>query len=309
MNIQTLLEQAAAKAPMPSMETKVANPRLVAHVDGDYMAYFASGSDNCSAGDARRNVLSRLEKLRLSTGATKVVMHLTHGASTKGERFLAAVTQPYQGQRTSGKKPRNWQFLREYLEMYDGPAFTPKLWKNREADDGIAYVCESVAKTEDLLHVVYTADKDMRMFPGLHVDWKTWEQVSVPFGAYDVLSESGTQYGHKWFWMQCLMGDPADHIPGLPGVGPGTAEALLSETRSNAGAAPLVFGKYSEVIGEDWRDYFAEQAVLLWMRTDRHAEVLDVLKLGVFGDKLASAFHRLYERVAVQRQELEALHG
>src|SRR5690606_40456709 len=66
---------------------------------------------SCSAGDARRNVLSRVSHLKHISGADRVVMHLTHGASSKGDRFLAATTQPYQGQRQSGRKPNNWAFL------------------------------------------------------------------------------------------------------------------------------------------------------------------------------------------------------
>src|SRR5690606_39588940 len=87
------------------------NRNVIAHVDGDYAAYFCAGSENCSAGDARRNVLSRVSHLKHISGADRVVMHLTHGASSKGDRFLAATTQPYQGQRQSGRKPHNWAFL------------------------------------------------------------------------------------------------------------------------------------------------------------------------------------------------------
>ena len=56
-----------------------------------------------------------------------------------------------------------------------------------------------------------------------------------------------------------------------------------------------------------WQDCFAEQAVLLWMRTDRDANLLDVLKLGVFGENLIAAFKRLEAAVAEKRQALEVL--
>ncbi|UZV39751.1 exonuclease [Xanthomonas phage NED111] len=306
MDLSALMAAAGERSPMPVQVVRQHNPRVIAHVDGDYMAYFAAGSENCSAGDARRNVLSRCAQLKHVSGAGKIVMHLTHAASTKGDRFLAATTQPYQGQRQAGRKPNNWAFLREWMETYEGDAFTPKIWLTREADDGIAYVNEGAALHHNILHVVHSADKDMRMFCGVHVDWDGYDITEVPLGAYDIVGENGLQYGHKWFWMQMLHGDSADHIPGLPDVGKVTAETLLFGTKDNAEAAMLVRGKYSEVLGSDWRKTFAEQAVLLWMRTDRDAELLDVLKLDVFGPKLKQAFYDLAEDVNEKRAILEA---
>lgn len=307
MNLSELMAAAADRSPMPFAEVRQHNRNVVAHIDGDYAAYFCAGSENCSAGDARRNVLSRVSHLKHISGADRVVMHLTHGASTKGDRYLAATTQPYQAQRQSGGKPANWAFLREWMETYDGPYFTTKIWTTREADDGMAYVSTGAAKHGGVMHVVHTADKDMRMFCGTHVTWEDYHVVDVPLGTYDLVGMNGLQYGHKWFWMQMLMGDTADHIPGLPRVGEVTAKSVLEGTKSNEEAAPLVYGMYREKMGEGWRSYFVEQAVLLWMRTDRNAELLDVLQLDVFGEKLKQAFFDLNTEVHEKRAALEAL--
>lgn len=307
MDLTALMAAAAERSPMPVVELRQHNRRVVAHVDGDYAAYFCAGREGCSAGDARRNVLSRVSHLKHVSGADRVVMHLTHGASTKGDRFLAATTQPYQGQRVSSRKPENWAFLREWMETYDGPHFKTKVWLTREADDGMAYVSTGAAEHTGILHVIHSADKDMRMFCGIHVAWDNYGITEVPLGTYDLVGKNGLQYGHKWFWMQMLTGDGADHIPGLPKVGEVTAEKLLLGTTSNSDAAGMVYGMYRAKMGEEWQRYFAEQAVLLWMRTDRDANLLDVLQLGVFGDNLLSAFQTLDEEVRDKRQALGAL--
>lgn len=307
MDLAALQKQVAAAAPMPFCEVRQPDDRVVAHVDGDYMAYFAAGSDECSAGEARRNVLSRLSKLRMVSGASRVVMHLTHGASTKGERFLIAKTQPYQGQRSSGRKPRNWQFLREWLEEYSGDQFSPKVWTTREADDGMAYVCDSVARHQGILHVVHTADKDMRMFCGVHVSWKDFHITEVPRGTYDIIGADGEQYGHKFFWYQMLCGDTADHIPGLPGVGPKTAAAALADTSGNHDAARAVRGLYSDRIGDGWESYFVEQAMLLWMRTDRDADPASFLSLGCFGERIINEAERMSAEAKAERARLKEL--
>jgi len=307
MDLAALQQKAAAAAPMPFTEVRQQNKYVTAHVDGDYMAYFAAGSDECSAGEARRNVLSRLSSLRSISGAANVIMHLTHGASTKGDRFLVAQAQPYQGQRNAGRKPRNWEFLRDWMENYEGPEYMTKIWRTREADDGMAHVCHQIAAQKKLLHVVHTADKDMRMFCGVHVSWKDLLITEVPLGTYDIIGTDGKLYGHKWFWHQMLTGDAADHIPGLRGVGEKFADAALAGTCCNAEAAAVVRGVYSERVGSGWEDYFVEQAVLLWMRTDRHATLRNFLTLGVFGSNIEAAVMRLENRVRNERAALAEL--
>lgn len=307
MDLAALLAKVGEAAPMPFCEVRQHSDHVVAHVDGDYMAYFASGSDECSAGEARRNVLSRLSKLRTVSGAAKVIMHLTHGTSAKGERFLVAQARPYQGQRSSGRRPRNWAFLREWMETYEGKDYTPKIWTTREADDGMAHVCHQVAAHQNILHVVHTADKDMRMFCGVHVSWKEFHITEVPLGTYDIIGKDGEQYGHKFFWYQMLCGDSADNIPGLPGVGKVAAAAAVAGTSCNAEAYAAVRGMYSQRVGDGWEDYFVEQAMLLWMRTDRHSTLRNFLTLGVFGPDIEAAVMRAEMRVRAARAKLEAI--
>lgn len=309
MELNALMAAAAERSPMPFTEVRQPNRHIVAHIDGDYAAYFCSGGDDMEPGTARSVVIDRVRHVKHITGAERVVMHLTAHDSTKGDRFLVAESQPYQGQRNTGRKPRNWQFLREFMETYDGEHFEPKLWTTREADDGIAHVCHAVAQQKNILHVVHTADKDMRMFAGTHCAWKDYQLTDVPLGTYDLIGKDGKQYGHKWFWMQMLMGDAADHIPGLPKVGEVGAAKLLAGTRSNAEALGVVTGKYRELLGDRYLRYFAEQAVLLWMRTDRDANLLNVCTLGCFGPRHVAAFNELATRVAADRRKLEALNG
>lgn len=308
MDINALLKKVGEDAPMPSCGARKHNRYITSHMDGDYAAYFCAGSDNCGAGEARRNVLSRVSKLRTISGAGQVVMHLTHGASSKGDRFLVAQARPYQGQRTHGSKPKQWQFLREWMESYDGPEFKVALWKDREADDGMAHACHTAASLRNVLHVVHTADKDMRMFCGTHVAWNSYAITDVPLGAYDVIGADHKQYGHKWFWMQMLQGDTADHIPGLPKVGEKGAEELLAGTTCNDEARELVIGKYIDKMGWDkWADFFVEQAVLLWMRTDYHSSIRNVLPILGDGPQVLEAMMRMEDRVRLARHNLRRL--
>lgn len=281
-------------------------PGLTAHLDGDFMAYFASGSDTLAPGDARRNIIKRVAKVQQLTGAERVIMHLTAGWSDKAGRYHCATERPYQAQRKGSRKPDNWDFCRSYMETHDGSLFTPKLWTDREADDGMAYLTHTLATHKGELHVIHSADKDMRMFAGIHLSWD-YHLTRVPLGAYDVVGEDGLQYGHKWFWTQMLQGDTADNIPGLVGVGEGTAQARLADTTSNAEASAIVRGMYSAHHGDGWEERFVEQAALLWMRTDRAASTTDFLTLGVFGSEVTAAAHRLSAHVEEQRAYIRSL--
>lgn len=305
MDIAAYAKMAAAAKPMPLVNVPAPTPGLVAHVDGDYCAYYCAGNDDTDPGAARRNLLQRIDSIRFASGATKVIVHITDRASTKGDRFIVATVKPYQGQRKTGQRPRNWEVLREYMEGYDGDRFQVKSWNTREADDGMAYVAVSAASAGKLA-VICTADKDMRMLPGRHVVWKTKQLVEVPFGCFELVHDE-LVYGHKWFWLQMLQGDGADNIPGIPGVGEGIADKLLRGVESNEEAYSIVSGAYLKKYDEQWPDRFVEQAMLLWLRTDRHAHLMDFMTLMPWARSIEAAGMRTVQRVEAHRREMEAL--
>lgn len=306
IDIAAYAAQAAAAKPMPLVHVPSPQEGLVAHVDGDYCAYYCAGNDDTDPGQARRNLLSRLDSIKYATGATSIVVHLTDRASVKGERYLAATVKPYQGQRNSGRKPRNWEVLREYMENYDGDKFRMKNWMTREADDGIAYVTHHAAAAGKL-SVICTADKDMRMLPGRHIIWKTKQIFDVPYNTFESVGPDDEVYGHKWFWLQMLKGDTADNIPGLPGKGDVFATKCLDGTASNAEAFECVHEAYVSHYHKEWADRFVEQACLLWLRTDRYADLLNFLTVMPEDPQLECAATALRRRVQARRAEVEAL--
>lgn len=302
------IAKAAAANPMPMTNVPAPEEGLVVHVDGDYCAYYCAGNDDTHPGQARRNFLERLESIKHVSGATKVIVHLTDRASRKGERYLVATVKPYQGQRNSGRKPRNWEVLREYMETYDGDKFTVKNWLTREADDGIAYVAHNAALAGKLA-VIATADKDMRMLPGRHVVWDTLQTVDVPFNAFEVIGPKGKLYGHKWFWSQMIQGDSADNIPGIPGRGEAYVPQVLGMAKDNTDAFNFVHAAYLAKYGDEALDRLVEQACLLWLRTDRHADLLNFLSVMPDYEHVLSAAIRLQERVELARKEADELCG
>lgn len=328
------IAQAALEAPsQPVYPDPV--PGLVVHVDGDYLAYHASGNDECEPGMARMNAFAAVDRFKALTGATSAVVHSTASGCHKGERYLCATVKPYQGQRDSGRKPKNHAYLREMLLNYTGDAFRSKVWATREADDGFGACAYFAAgnPAQAGYAALATADKDMRMLPGLHVDWTKHCLTKVEPGDYEVIGPNEKIYGLKWFWLQMLMGDAADNCPGLeqtfrfdPGkppkkirVGEKTALKLLEPAKTSDEAYEIVRHNYSvgycEVEDDAFAyDRFVEQAALMWMRTGPKGEVLDFAQhtgpggfSHLFNQEMWDACERLDKRVKAARKALDEL--
>lgn len=262
-------------------------PGRVLLVDGDYLVYYTCGNDETSIGDARMRLMQKLQDLKTMAGAETVVMHLTASGSHKGWRYIISKVQPYQKQREGSKKPKNWALLRDFVESYNGAAFRQKIWGTREADDGICYHAKVLPYGKA---VVAMKDKDSQMFTGcLHLDWDTFELTEVPEGTFEIENSVGRLFGHKWFWLQLLMGDSADHIPGLPRLrshtgtmvlcGKSRALDALCMINDNAEAFKTVAQHYMVFYKEAWADQLVEQMALLWMRQDKDAEIDDFLRV------------------------------
>jgi hypothetical protein len=275
---------AAEASPMANGSVPVTPDRTLL-VDGDGLAYYCAGNDDTEPGDARANLIRKVQSAARLVGAEKTRLLVTASGSHKGHRYAVARVKPYQGQRAGKVRPKNWEYLRNLLEGGTLP-FLTHLATGCEADDLFGYYCYSDPKNS----VLYTQDKDMRMLPGMHLDWVShrthkvdWtmtlcREYTVAHNHQPVSSVfNDKQYGPRWFWLQMLQGDTADNIPGLPKyvvdgnakpVGEVTADKLLS------GAAPacaIVAALYESYYGERWLVEMLEQAVLLWMRRDPQA--------------------------------------
>lgn len=243
-------------------------------VDGDGLAYYCGGNDDTEPGEARANLIAKLESAKRACGAERVLILLTASGSIKGHRYAIATVKPYQGQRANNRRPKNWRYLRDLLESGSVSGFPVETTYTAEADDLFSKHCYAAPND----YVIYTQDKDMRMIPGWHLDWVEHRLFYLAPNVFS-MERNGKVYGRKWFWLQMLHGDTADNIPGLPKyktvnakgeevlkpVGDVTANKMLDgldedETRD------LVYLLYEGYYGEGWFTHVAEQAVLLWMR-------------------------------------------
>lgn len=163
-------------------------------------------------------------------------------------RFDVATIKPYKGNRTK-PKPKYYHDIRKYMVDY---------WKaivisGREADDALG--CEQWLHP-DRSTVICSIDKDLKQIPGWHFNFVKKELVDVS------LDE-----GNYFFFYQMLVGDTADNIPGIDGVGPKTTEKILGDELGNtAELQRLVEEEYKKQYSTKWREAYNECAILLWMQ-------------------------------------------
>lgn len=277
------------------------------HIDADMLAYQCGGNEDTDVTTSRRILKSKIDLLKDAAGAEGVLLHMTASGSTKGHRALIAYTKPYQGQR-KGHRPKNWQYLRDY--MAEGLAGPIKQWFDREADDGFGFISMNCP-----LDVIATRDKDMRMLPGWHLNWDTYELIKVEPEQF-ALEAGGKLYGHKWFWTQMLWGDAADNIPGLPkhpdfprGVGEVAARKLLAFADDDDSAALAVAKAYEAHYGAEWAERFCEQASLLWIRRTNQAPINEWMAYLPGGPQLKAAGEKQLARVQALLDEAERINA
>ena len=272
------ISAAAGASPMGSNSLPVT--RRVLLVDGDGLAYYCAGNDDTAAGEARANLVSKVKSAARVVGAENIRILLTASGSNKGNRYAIARVKPYQGQRAGSRRPKNWQALRDYM---DGPEFPFYVERTMLAEADDLFGRHAYNYPDDT--VIYTQDKDMRMLPGMHLDWVSHRAYTVPYTKtvcierelmYNIVPTdcifNEKQYGHKWFWLQMLHGDTADNIPGLPkyvvdGKAKPIGEVTAGKQLEDVGRLSLrVAELYESYYGERWLVEMLEQACLLWMR-------------------------------------------
>lgn len=177
-------------------------------------------------------------------------------------RLGRATSTPYKQRKSL--RPLHYYNLRAYaISAYDY-----KVAIGMEADDWLAMDQD----VEGLTTIICSRDKDLRQVPGMFYSWECGAQPSFGPTKIDVVGDLelprpnklvGT--GLKFFYAQMIMGDSVDTIPGLPRGGPALAYKTLAECNTEEELYEATKSLYESRMGEDWRDYFEEQAALLWM--------------------------------------------
>lgn len=170
---------------------------MQALIDGDIVAY------RCSASCQKQGVVT--EPLEIAIARTDELMHrilFDTGSESyrvflsNGETFRHRLYPPYKANRAEVAKPEYLQSVREHLVT----GWRAELAIDIEADDLMG-----IYQTDET--IICSIDKDMLQVPGKHYNFVKMEH-------YDISQTTGDFN----FWMQMIMGDRADNIPGYDGL-------------------------------------------------------------------------------------------
>ena len=214
-------------------------------IDGDIVAYtsafHAQAGDN-TQDEAKRKIDTTIRWTLTKTEATSHQVYLTGS-----NNYRQKVDVTYKAHRTS-PKPSLLPWCREYLRWEWGAIVS----QGEEADDLIAM---EVARMDYTDVIVASVDKD---FLQLGVPVYNWRK--------DEMVEPTREEGLQFFYKQILMGDSADNIKGIPGVGPKGAERLLEGVWDEQALYGICLGAYEGAMLTE--DDLIRNARLLWLRRE-----------------------------------------
>ena len=216
---------------------------MIVLFDGDIIAYtsaFHTQASENTQEEAKRKMDSTIRWTLAQLDATEYKVYLTG----KGN-FRYDVNKTYKAQRTA-PKPSLLPWCREYLRWEHGAIVS----QGEEADDLIAI---EAARMNYQGCVIASVDKDFLQVPVPLYNFRKGELTQVT-----------PEEGLRFFYKQCIMGDNADNIKGIPGVGPKGAEKALEGITEEKGLYEATLALYEEhgLGAED----LTSNARLLWLR-------------------------------------------
>ena len=181
---------------------------MKALIDGDLICYrCAAVCENNDAGLAVWQAEELVNRIRSDVASTDYKIYLSGD-----NNFRYNIYPEYKANRRDKPKPKHLEAIREHI-LVNHPS---DVADGIEADDSIGI--ESRNHLESRSGIICSIDKDFYQLAGLHYHFVRRE-----------IREIGELEGWRNFYLQLLIGDPADNIPGCPGIGKAKAPRLLTE--------------------------------------------------------------------------------
>ena len=222
---------------------------MIALIDGDLIAYRCAASikpdETLEIGCGRIDQL--MQTILVNVGAKSYYCFLSGSGN-----FRKHINPGYKAHRKDIEPPKHLEDCREYLITQYGA----KLAHNIEADDKLGH-------NQGLNTVICSLDKDMLMIPGNHHSWEI--RGTAPSGT-EWIREAKTVVvkeleADKHFWKQMLIGDKADDIVGVQGIGPKRADNYINPCEDNQECLEVVLDLY-----ENDFDRIITNAHCLWIQ-------------------------------------------
>jgi 5'-3' exonuclease len=204
-------------------------------LDGDIYAYrSAAASENDDLGIAIHRLEEMIDLTLHAVQADEFMLFLS------GEgNFRYQVYPEYKANRHKLVRPRHLTDLKDYLVT----KYQAQVSEGCEADDLLGV---EQCKSENT--IICSLDKDLRQIPGKHYSFEI--RGATKSGPWTKPAEFATvteAEGLRFFYYQLLVGDVADNLTGVRGIGPVKANAILSGCNTERDLFEAVESQYSSL--------------------------------------------------------------
>ena len=227
--------------------------------------------------------ISMLAKLEAQVMPTHAVVVWDGGLDAERVEEL----KDYKGQRDPMPDDMEVQ-LDSMVEYLEAEGWASVCDDGVEADDRIGQLAKR-AEAEGFEVAIASSDKDFLQLINDRVKmWNPADKSGVPMDAEAVVAKTGVRPEQIVDWLS-LVGDAADNIPGVPGVGVKTAAALLNEFGSVDG----IYERLAEVKRDKQRESLAAAKADV-----RRNQALVALKLDLPGEPELDDLRRGFQNTA-----------
>ena len=214
---------------------------MIALLDSDIVCYrTAAVTENNDVGLAIWQADELIQRILSDVGATDYKCYLSGD-----NNFRYSIYPEYKANRRDKPKPRHLEALREHI-LVNHPS---DVADGIEADDSLG-IASTDHKSNGVGCIIASLDKDLLQLEGLHYNFVRRE-----------IREIGELEGWTNFYIQLLVGDPADNIPGCPKIGkvkapkvlegaiyPGLMYERCRETYSKAGVSQEIMNRNAQLL-------------------------------------------------------------
>lgn len=189
-----------------------------------YRGFHACGAMHNSDGQLVNAVFALARDL--SAVAYREPTHIVMCEEGSGDRQRCAIYPEYKANRSAmpdDLKPQI-EMMRELVVAHGIPIVSHASW---EADDSMCSIAKW-AESEGAQVTLISADKDLRCCLSPNVRMLSFRKGATPFGLVELRKDWGITPS-QCCDLQALAGDSVDNVPGVAGVGPKKAAALLQQ--------------------------------------------------------------------------------
>jgi 5'-3' exonuclease len=212
---------------------------MITLIDGDLITYrCAASAENDPVEAAIERCRDLMHRICEDTQATTYELYINGS-----ENFRYAIDPMYKAHRKDVAKPKHLEACREYL-ITDHKAH---MSAGVETDDEIGMLATGLWEV-GAPFVVASLDKDLLQLPGTHYNF-----------VKNVFTQVSPLQGTQTFYRQMLIGDRADNITGVQGIGEVKAGKAINCLDDEADMYDTVRAMY------DTQERFERNAQLLWI--------------------------------------------